>query len=186
MAKLVYIVNLSLDGYISDATGSLDWTTPSDEMLEFINDLVRPVGTYLYGRRMYEAMVYWETAHTLVDAPAVEKDFTHIWQGADKIVFSTTLDAPSSARTEIERQLDPALVRQLKQSSEQDLTVGGPDLAAQMLQAGLVDELQLFVAPILLGGGTRAFPDGLLQSLELMGEHRFESGTTYLNYRVME
>ena len=185
MAKLIYGVNSSLDGYISDTTGNFEWTTPTDEVFAFINDVERSVGTYLLGRRMYETMLFWETAHTLVDAPPVVQDYTRLWQGADKIVYSTTLDAPSSARTRLEREFDPVAIRELKRTSERDVTVAGPGLAAHALRAGLVDELQLFVVPILIGGCTRALPDVVRQSLELVSERRFESGTIYLNYRVV-
>lgn len=185
MAKLIYVINMSLDGYISDAAGNFDWTMPSDEVHAFINDLERSVGTYLYGRRMYETMLYWETADTLVDAPPVVRDFTQIWQGAEKIVYSTTLDAPSSARTRLEREFDPAAIRELKRTSDHDMTIAGPDLAAHALRAGLVDEMQFFVGPMVLGGGARALPDEVRQPLELLAERRFESGTVYLNYRVV-
>ena len=184
MAKLIYSVICSLDGYISDATGNFDWAAPSDEVHAFVNDLERSVGTYLYGRRMYETMLFWETAPSLVDPPAVIQDFTRIWRAADKIVFSTTLDAASSDRTRIERAFDPASIRELKQVAERDITVGGPTLAAQALRAGLVDELQLFVVPMLIGGGTRALPDEVRQTLTLEAERRFASGVVYLNYRL--
>ncbi len=185
MAKLIYFMISSLDGYITDASGNFDWAVPSDEVHAFINDVERPVGTYLYGRRMYETMLFWETADTLVDPPDVVRDFTRIWQAADKIVYSTTLDAPSSARTRIERKFDPAAVRDLKQNSAHDIGVSGPQLAAQAITAGLVDELQLIIVPILIGGGTRVLPDEVRQSLELVSERRFESGMVYLNYRVV-
>jgi dihydrofolate reductase len=190
MAKLIYSVISSLDGYISDATGNFDWAAPSDEVHAFVNDLERSVGTYLYGRRMYETMLFWETADTLVAPPdvmpEVMKDFTELWQAADKIVFSRTLDAPSSARTRIEREFDADFVRRLTASSERDVNVGGPTLAAQALQAGLVDELQLFLVPILVGEGTRALPHQIRQPLELLAERRFDNGVVYLNYRIAE
>ncbi|MGO4105868.1 dihydrofolate reductase family protein [Leifsonia sp. YAF41] len=184
MTNLSYSMFSSLDGYISDATGNFDWAEPNEEVHAFVNDLERSVGTYLLGRRMYETMLFWETADTLVDPPGVIWDFTRIWKAADKIVFSTTLDAPTSDRTEIERSFDPELIRQLKRTLERSISVGGPGLAAQMMRAGLVDELQLFIVPILIGGGTRAYPDDLRQSLELVGERRFDNGMVYLNYRV--
>ncbi|GAA3872930.1 dihydrofolate reductase family protein [Leifsonia kafniensis] len=184
MAKLIYSVILSLDGYIADQTGKFDWAAPSEEVHAFVNDLERPVGTYLYGRRMYEVMLFWETAHTLPEVPPAVQDFTRIWQATDKIVFSTTLDSASSVRTRIERRFDPAMIRELKQTSERDIGIGGPTLAAHAITAGLVDEYQLFVVPILIGGGTRAFPDENRQPLDLVSERRFASGVVYLNYRV--
>jgi dihydrofolate reductase len=150
----------------------------------FVNDLERPVGTYLYGRRMYEVMVYWETAHTLADQPPFSRDFAEIWQAADKIVYSRTLETAGSARTRIERDFDPETVRQLKASAERDITVGGPDLAAQAIEAGLVDEFQLFVAPVVVGGGKQALPDNVRLKLELLDERRFGSGVVYLHYRI--
>ncbi len=158
MAKLIYSTIASLDGYIEDADGNFDWAKPDEEVHAFVNDLERPIGTYLYGRRMYETMVYWETAHTVADQPTVMQDFAEIWQAADKIVYSTTLETPSSARTRIERDFDPGVIRQMKASAERDITVGGPDLAAQAIRAGLVDECHLFVAPIVVGGGKRSSP----------------------------
>jgi dihydrofolate reductase len=184
MARLTYSAIMSLDGYIADQSGNFDWAAPSEEVHAFVNDLERPVGTYLYGRRMYEVMLFWETADTLAEAPPVVQDYTRIWQAADKIVFSTTLDAVSSVRTRRERTFDPAMIRELKDSSERDISIGGPTLAASAISAGLVDEYQLFVVPILIGGGTRAFPDEFRQPLELVAERRFASGVAYLNYRV--
>jgi len=149
-----------------------------------VNDLERPVGTYLYGRRMYEVMVYWETAHTLPGRPPFIRDFAEIWQAADKIVYSKTLETTASARTRIEREFDPEAVRQLKASAGRDITVGGPDLAAQAIRAGLVDELQLFVAPVVVGGGKRSLPNDVRLKLELLDERRFDSGVVYLRYRA--
>ena len=153
MAKLIYSAISSLDGYVADEDGNFDWAAPDEDVHRFVNDLERPVGTYLYGRRMYEVMVYWETAHTLADQPPFIQDFAELWQAADKIVYSKTLEKVSSARTRIERRFDPEAVRQLKARTGRDLTVGGPDLAAQAIKAGLVDEYHLFVAPIVVGGG---------------------------------
>jgi dihydrofolate reductase len=150
----------------------------------FVNDLERPVGTYLYGRRMYEVMVYWETAHTLADQPPFVQEFAAIWQAADKIVYSRTLETVSSARTRIERDFDPEAVEQKKASAGRDITVGGPDLAAQAIKAGLIDECQLFVAPILVGGGNQSFPDDVRLELELLDERRFGNGMVYLRYRT--
>ncbi len=181
MAKLIYSVITSLDGYIEDEDGKFDWAVPDEEVHTFINDLERPVGTYLYGRRMYETMVYWEIAHTLADHP-VEQDFTEIWQAAEKIVYSTTLEEVSSARTRIERDLDPEAIRGMKASAERDISVGGPDLAAQAFRARLVDECHLFVAPIVVGGGKPALPKDVRVKLELLDERRFGNGMIYLRY----
>jgi dihydrofolate reductase len=184
MAKLIYSAITSLDGYIADEDGNFDWAAPDEEVHTFFNDLERPVGTYLYGRRMYEVMVYWETAHTLPDRPPVEHDFAAIWQAADKIVYSKTLETVSSAKTRLERAFDPEAVRQLKASAGRDLTVGGPDLAAQAFKAGLVDECHLFLAPIVVGGGNQALPDHVRLRLELLDERRFGNGMVHLRYRT--
>jgi dihydrofolate reductase len=183
MAKLIYSAIASVDGYTEDAAGSFDWAAPDEELLRFVNDLERPVGTYLYGRRMYETMLYWETAPTVPGQPSSVRDFTGIWQAAEKIVFSRTLASVSSARTRIERNFDPGMVRQLKSATEHDMTVGGADLAGQAIAAGLVDELQLFLVPIMVGGGKRALPAGVRSDLELLDTQRFASGGAYLRYR---
>ena len=185
MAKLLYSAIASLDGYVADEDGNFDWAAPDEEVHSFVNDLERPVGTYLYGRRMYDVMAYWETADTVADQPPVAQEFAEIWQAADKVVYSKTLEDVSSARTRIERDFDPEAVRQLKASAERDLTVGGPDLAAQALKAGLVDECQLFLTPVVVGGGTRSLPDNLRLGLELLDEHRFGNGVVYLRYRTI-
>ena len=182
MAKLIYSSIMSLDGYIADVDGGFDWAAPDEEVHAFVNELERPIGTYLYGRRMYDTMRYWETAHTLAGQPPVSLDFARIWQAADKIVYSTTLHAPDTARTRVERDFDPDQVRKLKEADDRDLTVGGPHLAAQAIAAGLVDEYQLFVVPAVVGGGTRALPDQVRVNLALAQEHRFGSGTVYLCY----
>ena len=184
MAKLIYSAISSLDGYIADEDGNFDWAYPGDEVHAFVNDLQRPIGTYLYGRRMYETMVYWETAHTLADQNPVEQDYTEIWQGADKIVYSRTLETVSSARTRIERDFDPEAVRQMKASESRDITVAGPGLASHAIKSGLVDECHLFLAPIVVGGGTRALPDDVRLKLELLDERRFANGMVYLRYRT--
>jgi dihydrofolate reductase len=159
MPNLIYSAIASLDGYVADEDGKFDWAAPDEEVHSFVNELERPVGIYLYGRRMYEVMVYWETADTLADqSPPPERDFAEIWQAADKVVYSKTLEQASSARTRIEREFDPEAVRRLKASAERDLSVGGPDLAAQAIKAGLVDELHLFVTPIIVGGGNPGSP----------------------------
>jgi dihydrofolate reductase len=185
MAKLIYSTIASLDGYIEDANGNFDWAAPDEEVHTFVNDLERPVGTYLYGRRMYDTMAYWETANTLAGQRRVAQDYAEIWQAADKVVYSKTLEAVSSARTRIERDFDPEALRQLKAGAERDITVGGPDLAAQAIKAGLVDELHLFLAPIVVGGGKRSLPDGVCLKLELLDERRFGSGFVQLHYAVL-
>ncbi|MQA26706.1 MAG: deaminase [Micromonosporaceae bacterium] len=185
MAKLIYSAITSLDGYVADEDGRFDWSVPDEEVHTFINDLYRPVGTYLYGRRLYEVMAAWETADTL-DQPPSMRDFAEIWQAADKIVYSRTLGTASTARTRIERDFDPEAVRQLTASAGRDITVGGPGLAAQALEAGLVDECHLFVAPVLVGGGTASFPDGIRVTLDLLSERRFGTGMVHLRYGVRE
>ncbi len=181
MAKLIYSAIMSLDGYVADEDGNFDWAEPDEEVHTFVNDLERPVGTYLYGRRMYEVMVAWETI-TLIDQAPFVRDFAEIWQAADKIVYSKTLETVSSARTRIERDFDPDAVRQMKASAGPDITVGGPDLAAQAIKAGLVDECHLFVAPIVVGGGTRSLPHNVRLKLELLDERRFGNGVVHLHY----
>jgi dihydrofolate reductase len=183
MAKLIYSAIASADGYIEDAAGAFDWGAPGEELLGFINDLERSVGTYLYGRRMYQTMLYWETAHTLLGGPPAVREFTGIWQAADKIVFSKTIESVQSARTRIERNFDPHVVRQLKEAAEQDMSVGGADLAGQAIKAGLVDELQLFLVPVIVGGGKQALPNGVRSDLELLDTRRFACGAVYLRYR---
>jgi dihydrofolate reductase len=183
MAKLIYSAIASLDGYVADEDGNFDWAEPDEEVHSFVNDLYRPVGTYLLGRRMYEVMVYWETI-TLAGQPPFVHDFAEIWQAADKIVYSKTLEAVSSARTRIERDFDPAAVRQLKAAADRDITVAGPELAAQAFKAGLVDECHLFLAPIVVGGGTQSLPDKVRLELELLDERRFGNGMVYLRYRT--
>jgi len=181
MAKLIYSAITSLDGYLADEDGNFDWAEPDEEMHTFVNDLERPIGTYLYGRRMYEVMVYWEAVPA--DQPFIQ-DFAEIWQAADKIVYSTTLTTVSSARTRIERAFDPEAVRQMKVSAERDITIGGAEIAAEAFRAGLVDECQLFIAPIIVGGGKESLPDGVRLELDLLDERRFDSGVVYLHYRT--
>jgi len=178
--KLIYSTIASLDGYIEDEYGKFDWAAPDEEVHAFVNDLERPVGTHLYGRRMYETMIYWETSD---DPQPVMRDFAEIWREADKIIYSRTLESTASARTRIEREFDPEAVRRLKETAGTDLTVGGPGLAAQAIEAGLVDEYQVFLVPIAVGGGKRAFPDGVRSELELLDERRFDGGTVFLRYR---
>jgi dihydrofolate reductase len=184
MAKLIYSAIASLDGYVADEDGNFDWAVPDEEVHAFINDLDRPIGTYLYGRRMYETMVGWETDHTLADQSLLMRDFAEIWQAANKIVYSKTLEAISTARTRIERDFDPEAVRQMKALAGRDLIVGGPKLAAQAFKAGLVDELHLFVAPMVVGGGKRSLPNEVRLKLELLDERRFDNGMVYLHYRT--
>jgi dihydrofolate reductase len=184
MAKLIYSAITSLDGYVADEDGNFDWAVPDEDVHTFVNDLERSVGTYLYGRRIYEVMVVWETDHTLADQSPVMRDFAEIWQAADKIVYSTTLETVSSARTRIERDFDPEAVRQMKARAESDISVGGADLAAQATKAGLVDELHLFVAPIVVGGGKQSLPNNFRLKLELLDERRFANDMVHLHYRT--
>ncbi len=184
MAELIYSAITSLDGYAADEEGNFDWAEPDDEVHAFVNDLERPVGTYLYGRRMYEVMTYWETAHTVPDQPPFIRDYAEIWQAADKVVYSGTLETVSSARTRIEREFDPDAVRQMKATAERDISIGGPTLAARAIAVGLVDELHLFVAPVVVGGGTRSLPDDVGWNLDLRGERRFGNGVVHLHYRT--
>lgn len=185
MVKLIYPINLSLDGYMEDERGNIEWAISDDELFAFWVDFQRPIGTYLYGRRMYESMVYWETASTNSDQPEVQREFTQIWRAADKIVYSRTLHTVASARTRIEREFDPDAIRRLKESSGADITIGGPELAGQAMSAGLLDECHLLLNPIVLGKGKRALQDNLHLRLELLCEHRFRSGVVYLHYRVI-
>ncbi len=188
MAKLIYPINVSLDGYTEDDRGNLEWSISDDEEFAFWTDFQRPIGTYLYGRRMYESMVYWETASAKKGdhQPKAMREFAQIWRAAEKIVYSGTLQVVSSARTRIEREFDPDAIRRLKESSEADITIGGPELAGQAMSAGLIDECHLLVNPIVLGGGKRALPDNLRMRLELLGESRFRSGVVHLHYRSIE
>jgi dihydrofolate reductase len=184
VAKLIYSAIASADGYVEDAGGRFDWAAPDEEVLRFVNELERPVGTYLYGRRMYQTMLYWETAHSVPDQSPAVRDFTSIWQAAEKIVFSAALETVSSAKTRIERNFDPDIVRRVKSGTEHDMTVGGADLAGQALKAGLVDDLQLFLVPVVVGGGKRVLPDGVRAKLELLDTRRFAGGVVYLRYRL--
>ena len=182
MAKLIYSAITSLDGYVEDQDGNFDWSAPDDEVHAFVNDLERSVGTYLYGRRMYETMVYWETVPA-AGLPSVEQEFADIWQAADKVVYSRTLEAVSSARTRIERQFEPDTVRQMKAVDDRDLSVGGPELAAEAIRTGLVDEYHLFVTPVVVGGGKEALPCDVRVELDLLDERRFANGVVHLHYR---
>jgi dihydrofolate reductase len=182
VGKLIYSAITSLDGYVADASGNFDWAAPDDEVHAFVNDLERPIGTYLYGRRLYEVMAAWET---LADERPAMRDFAAIWRSAEKVVYSTTLEAAPTARTRIERSFDPDAVRRMKASAERDISVGGPDLAAHAIAARLVDEYRAFLTPVVVGGGTRALAEDVHLQLELLDERRFDSGVVYLRYRVI-
>jgi dihydrofolate reductase len=181
VAKLIYSALASLDGYIEDASGKFDWAAPDEEVHAFVNDLERPIGTHLYGRRMYDVMAAWETIDD--DAP-VMRDFAEIWRAADKVVYSTTLDTVSTKKTRLERDFDPDAIHRLKASADRDISVGGPHLAAHALAAGLVDELHFFAVPVIVGAGTHWLPDGVRFELDLLDERRFASGVVHLHYRV--
>jgi dihydrofolate reductase len=181
MARLIYMTIVSLDGYVADEDGKYGWAMPDDEVFGFVNDFERPVGTYLYGRRLYEEMTGWETMPQ-AGQPPLMLDFAQIWRAADKVVFSRSLEAVSTARTRIERAFDPGAVRQMKERADRDITVGGPVLAAEALRAGLVDECHLIVCPIVVGGGKKSLPSGMRLPLELLAERRFANGAVYLRY----
>jgi dihydrofolate reductase len=183
MSKLIYSAIASLDGYVEDEAGAFDWAAPDDEVHAFVNDLERPISTYLYGRRMYETMVYWETVNA-AEAPAPVRDFAEIWRAAEKVVYSRTIESVSSVRTRIEREFDPAAVARLKDMSASDISVGGAELAGQAIAAGLVDELHLFLNPIVVGGGKLALPRHERIRLELMDERRFSGGVVFLRYAL--
>jgi dihydrofolate reductase len=184
MGKLIYSAIASLDGYVADESGDFDWSAPDEELHGYINDRERSIGTYLYGRRMYDVMVVWEAAQTLTDQPAVIRDYARIWRSAEKIVYSTTLEAAASAKTRIESRFDADAVRELKSASERDISVGGPELAGQAMKAGLVDECHVFLTPIVVGGGNGFLPKGVRLSLDLIAEHQFSNGVVHLGYRV--
>jgi len=183
MADLLYTAIASLDGYVADEQGGFEWAAPDEQVHAFVNDLEREVGTYLYGRRMYDVMRFWETQDT-GDPSSVSADYAALWQGADKVVHSTTLRSVDTARTHLERDFDPHAVRRLKETSDRDLSVGGPTLAAEAFRAGLVDECRLFLVPFVVGGGTRCLPVGFRLPLDLLDQRRFDSGVVYLRYRV--
>jgi dihydrofolate reductase len=182
VARLIYTAITSLDGYVADREGNFDWAAPDEEVHAFVNDLERPLGTHLYGRRMYEVMVAWETMQ-VADQPEAIRDYQEIWKATDKIVYSRTLETASSARTRMERDFDPEAVRRLKAAAERDISVGGPDLAGQAIKAGLVDEYHLLIAPVVVGGGTASLPTNVHLKLELLDERRFKSGVVHLHYR---
>jgi dihydrofolate reductase len=182
MAKLTYAVQTSLDGYINDKDCNFDWAAPSEEVHTFFNELERPIGTHLYGRRMYETMRYWHDPADIEAQADYIRDYAQIWQGADKVVYSRTLDSPSTPRTRIESEFDGDTVRKMKEAADADLSVGGAGLAAEALRAGLVDLLDQVVYPVIVGGGTPWLPDGLRLDLELLEERRFASGAVHLRY----
>jgi dihydrofolate reductase len=184
VGRLIYSILMSLDGFIEDPSGAFDWAEPDAEVHAFVNELARPVGTHLYGRRMYEVMSAWDTLGTDPGEPAYIADFGRIWRAADKVVYSTTLDAVETPRTRLERRFDPAAVAALKASAEGDLMIGGPELAGRAFDAGLIDEVDLFVAPVSVGGGKRALPADARLDLELVGERRFEGGMVHVQYAV--
>ena len=179
---LIYAMIASLDGYVEDGSGRFDWAAPDEEVHAFVNELERPIGTYLYGRRMYETMVAWET---MDDEHPVMRDFAELWRAAEKIVYSRSLESASSARTRVEHDFDAGAVRRLKESAQGDIGIGGPELAGQAIAARLVDECHLILVPVLVGGGKRAFPDGVRVDLELLDERRFAGGAVYLRYKLL-
>jgi dihydrofolate reductase len=184
MARLIYTAIASLDGYIADADGKFDWAEPDEEVHTFINDLERPVGTYLLGRRMYEVLAYWDDPPALDEQPSFVQGFAEIWQAVDKVVYSRTLETARTGRTRIERDFDPEAIRRLKAESDRDVAVGGPELAAQAIRAGLVDNYQMFVVPVVVGGGKQALPPDVRIELDLLDERRFRNGTVFLHYRT--
>jgi dihydrofolate reductase len=185
MPRLIYASNMSLDGSTEDEHGKFDWAPPDDDVFTFITDLMRSAGTYLYGRRMYETMAVWETDSALAAQSDLMADYASAWQAADKVVYSSTLTATSTANTQLERHFEPRAVQDLKSAASRDLIVGGPNLAAQALAAGLVDELRLFVWPVVLGGRNPALANGTRADLELLDEHRFRNGVVHLRYGVL-
>lgn len=183
MARLIYTAISSLDGYIEDVNGKFDWAAPDEEVHKFINDLERSAGTHLYGRRMYETLMVWETDPNLAAESPLLRDYAEVWQSAEKIVYSKTLQAVPTRKTRIERNFDPAVIRQLKETVEQDILIGGPALAAHAFRAGLIDECQLFLIPIIIGGGKSALPDNVRLELKLIEERRFGGGVVFLRYQ---
>ena len=185
MAKLIYTSITSLDGFVADAEGNFDWAAPDEEVHTFVNDQERPIGTYLLGRRMYETLVAWESPEIAKGQPACIRDYHEIWRAADKVVYSKTLGAASSERTRIERDFDPDAVRRMQEQADRDLGIGGPQLAAQAIRAGLVDEIRMIVAPVVVGSGNAALPGDVRLDLDLLDERRFAGGMVYLGYRVL-
>jgi len=184
MGRLIYTAIASLDGYVADADGNFDWCAPDEEVHAFVNELQRTVGTELLGRRMYDVLAVWDSIDTGPDQAPVIRDFAELWRASDKVVYSRTLDAVSTARTRLERDFDADAVRALKEDADRDLSIGGPELAGEALRAGLIDEVHLLLSPVLVGGGTPALPDGLRLDLSLVDERRFGNGVVHLGYRV--
>jgi dihydrofolate reductase len=184
MGKLIYSAIASLDGYVEDEDGNFDWAAPDEEVHTFVNELERPIDTYLYGRRMYETMVFWETASADSAEPRAFSEYAEIWRAAEKVVYSRTLESASSARTRIEREFDPEAVRRLKAEAGSDISIGGAELAGEALRGGLVDEVHLFLNPVIVGGGKAVLPSDLRLGLELLDQRRFEGGVIYLRYRT--
>ncbi len=184
MAKLIYATNMSLDGYVEDENGSFDWGEPSEQLHSFFNDLLRPIGTHLYGRAMYEVMTYWETALSIPDGNEIENDFARIWQTAEKVVYSTTLTTVPTTNTRIEPAFNPNAVQHLKVNAVSDISIGGAQIAAQAFSAGLIDECHLIIHPIILGAGKPALPKNVRLNLELLNENRFDGDVVHLHYRV--
>jgi dihydrofolate reductase len=185
MAKLIYVSNVSLDGFIEDENGSFEWTEPDDEQFAFVTDLVRPVGTYIYGRRLYETMSVWETEPALAAQSELSAAFAHVWQAADKIVYSTTLDAVSTGKSRLERSFDADAIRQMKATAGRDLMIGGANIAAHAFSEGLIEECHLFIGPAVLGRGKPSLPSELRAKLELLDERRFDNGVVYVRHRVL-
>jgi dihydrofolate reductase len=184
MSKLIYFIPASLDGFIAGENDSLDWSAPDEAVMDFINDLQRPIGTYLIGRKNYEVMAVWETPDVFPDPTPAMMDFARIWQAADKIVYSRSLESVATPKTRLEREFEPQAVRDLKAQLSQDISVSGPNLAAQAIRAGLVDEYQLLVVPTMLGGGKRVLPSDVRLKLDLLDERRVGNGWVYLHYRT--
>ena len=184
MSKLIYAVNTSVDGFMEDKDGNFNWTEPNEQVFKFITDLIRPIGTHLLGRRMYETMMVWETDPNLAAESSLMHDFAEVWQAANKIVFSTTLENLSTRKTQLMRSFEVEAIRQLKANSEHDILIEGPEVASHAFRAGLIDECHLFVLPVVVGGGKSAIPNNLRMNLELLEEHRFGNGTVYLRYRI--
>ncbi len=186
MANLIYSAILSLDGYIEDLDGRFDWAMPDEEVHSFINNLERPAGTYLYGRRMYETLRVWETDPNLASSSPIMRDFAEMWQAADKIVYSRTLETVTTHKTQIERNFDPEAIRQLKESTGRDILIGGPDIAAHAFRSHLIDECHLFFTPVVVGGGKKSLPNNVRLELELLEERRFANGVVFLRYRIRQ
>ncbi len=186
MGNLIFVANTSVDGFTEDRDGKFDWTEPGEDTFGFVTNLVRAAPTHLYGRRMYETMMVWETDPNLAAVSPLRRDFAEAWQAADKIVYSRTLETPSTRKTQLEQTFDPETIRQLKAASKHDLLIGGPELAAHAFRAGLIDEYHLFLIPIIVGGGKSALPDNVRLELELSAERRFRNGTVYLRYRTRQ